>query len=135
MCHRDLFDTRDGPRNRRSEREVRVATSNGVGVWIVVGAALLAGAPAAAEPVDGPSAQSGMRAYVDPRTGALQNTPPPGTAMPAPPAFSRSGAGLVESRRPDGSVMIDLQGRFRSPLVATVTPDGTLHIDHGQPPE
>ena len=111
-----------------------MVTSKGMGVWIVVGAVLLAGAPAAGEPTDA-SAQSGMRAYADPRTGTLRSTPPPGTAMPAPAAFSRSGAGLVETRAPDGGVTIDLQGRFRSPLVATVGPDGTLHIDHGQPTE
>ena len=113
-----------------------VVTSTGRGrrVRMLAGVALLACASVAgAESADAAAGQSsGMRAYADPRTGALRDTPPPGTTAPMPAAFSRSGAGLVETRAPGGGVMIELQGRFKSPLVATVAPDGTLHIDHGQ---
>jgi hypothetical protein len=79
-----------------------------------------------------------MRAYVDPRTGALRDAPAPGTAPSAMPSgFSRSGQGLAATHAPaagDG-VMVDLQGRFQSPLVARIAPDGKVHIDHGRPGE
>ncbi|HXJ35815.1 MAG TPA: hypothetical protein VMS22_17425 [Candidatus Eisenbacteria bacterium] len=73
----------------------------------------------------------GMRAYVDPRTGQLMDHPPPGEPAPAAtPAQSRSGVGLVETRAAGGGMEVDLQGRFQSPLVATVGSDGTLHMHH-----
>jgi hypothetical protein len=43
-------------------------------------------------------------------------------------AFSRSSAGLVETRSPGGGVMVDLQGRFQSPLIATVGTDGQVRF-------
>ena len=99
-------------------------------------AVLAAASAARAEPPDPHAVQAGgMRAYADPRTGALRGSPPPGTAPPAAAAFSRSSSGLVETRGRGGGVMVDLQGRFKSPLVATVAPDGTVHIGHGQSPE
>ena len=76
---------------------------------------------------------AGFRAYVDPETGEL--TEPPEDAAPeeAPVAdFSTSEEGLVVEPHPepDGGVMVDLQGRFRSPLVATVEADGKVKIKH-----
>ncbi len=83
-----------------------------------------------------PSGTGGMRAYADPRTGALREQPMPGEPKPpATAAFSRSAVGLVETPAPGGGIMLDLQGRFRSPLVATVAPDGTVRIDHETPAE
>ncbi len=79
--------------------------------------------------------EPGMRAYADPRTGALLPEPPARATAPAAAAFSRSSAGLVPMPAPGGGVEIDLQGRFQSPLVATVEPDGTVHLHHGAPSE
>ncbi|MHC4984477.1 MAG: post-PEP-CTERM-1 domain-containing protein, partial [Planctomycetota bacterium] len=77
---------------------------------------------------------SGFRAYVDPETGEL--TEPPSDALAEEPpaaAFSTSHEGLVEtpSPAPGGGVMVDLQGRFRSPLTATVDADGKVRMQHG----
>jgi hypothetical protein len=79
--------------------------------------------------------EPGMRAYADPRTGTLLSEPPARATAPAAAAFSRSSAGLAPVPAPGGGVMIDLQGRFQSPLVATVGPDGTVHLHHGAPTE
>jgi hypothetical protein len=84
-----------------------------------------------------------MIIHIDPQTGELRKTPAPGT-MPlqlSPQernAFSTSHQGLVElpSSVPGGGVKLDLQGRFQSPLVVTVDPDGKLKMEHlGEPPE
>jgi hypothetical protein len=40
-------------------------------------------------------------------------------------ALSRSWEGLVEEVLPDGSVMVDLQGRFQEVVAVRVAPDGT----------
>jgi hypothetical protein len=93
------------------------------------------GSPARSEDAaSAPVPAAGMRAYVDPRTGALVPAPVPG-APPAAPGFSRSAAGLVETRAPGGGVMVNLQGRFQSPLVATVGPDGRVRLQHLRPAE
>ena len=92
-------------------------------------AALAEDAPRAAAPA------AGMRAYADPRTGALLPGPPPGRTVQPSAAFSRSSAGLVETRSPGGGVMVDLQGRFQSPLVATVGADGQVRFHHPHPAE
>ena len=81
-------------------------------------------------------AEGGMRVYIDPHTGQL--TKPPADAAPAEAvrtgadALSTSDVGLVEkpSPMPGGGTMIDLQGRFHTPLAVTVRPDGTLVIQH-----
>lgn len=75
--------------------------------------------------------QPGMRAYIDPRTGGFAAEPPPGEPLPALDATpSQSAADLQAVPAPGGGVMIDLQGRFQSPLVATVQPDGTIRLHH-----
>ena len=77
---------------------------------------------------DGPLPRSGMRAHIDPRTGALVE-PPPGAA-PAPLPAPRAQAGLIETPAPGGGVMVHLRGGFQSPLTATVAPDGSVHVEH-----
>jgi hypothetical protein len=79
----------------------------------------------------------GMKAFVDPQTGAFTREPAPGTAplqlSPAERnAFSTSHEGLVEvpSTVPGGGFRLDLQGRFQSPLTATVGPDGKVTTQH-----
>lgn len=99
--------------------------------WWRFGAAfgMLLVALAAVEARSEDGSDAGMRAYVDP-SGRLVPAPPPGTAVPPAAALERSGAGLTETPAPGGGRMIDLKGRFRSPVVATVQPDGSVRIDH-----
>lgn len=74
---------------------------------------------------------AGMRVYIDPVTGEFAE-PPAGAAHAPSAASSTSDAGLVEipSPVPGGGVMVDLQGRFRRPLVATIDADGKMTIRH-----
>ncbi len=86
-----------------------------------------------------PEESPGMRAYLDPVTGEF-GVPPSweeeaqGTeALVAPGApASTSDAGLVETTSPvpGGGVTVDLQGRFQSPLVATIGTDGKMTMRH-----
>ena len=98
---------------------------------------LLADAPAAPRapsrsanigaPGLGAPARGGMIVAMDPETGRI------GPASAAQRAalgvfvdetVSRSDAGLAEVHHPDGSVSIDLQGRFQDYAVAHIGPDG-----------
>jgi hypothetical protein len=110
-----------------------MGSGRGVGVWVLGIACVVGSLPARAEEApSGRAPAAGMRAYADPRTGALVPAPPPGHTPQPSPAFSRSSAGLVETRSPNGGVMVDLRGRFQSPLVATVGPDGRVRLHHGR---
>jgi hypothetical protein len=76
-----------------------------------------------------------MRIYRDPVTGELGDPPaeaPDQISLPPADALSTSSEGLVEtpSPMPDGGVMVDLQGRFRSPLIATQDAEGKITIQH-----
>lgn len=78
-----------------------------------------------------------MRVYVDPNTGEILQPPAGAPANETiesqeEEAFSTSSEGLVEtpSPVPGGGVILDLQGRFQSPLVATQRPDGQISIEH-----
>lgn len=75
---------------------------------------------------------SGFRAYVDPETGQLIEPPEEAPAEPTAPALSTSDEGLVAvpSPVPGGGNMVNLQGRFRSPLTATVGADGKVRMQH-----
>lgn len=101
---------------------------------------LLAGvcavAPALAE--EAPRSLGGFRATVDPSTGEFLKNPPPQAAVPLTPgernAASRSHEGLVVRPHPQGNgEYVDLQGRFQSPLMATVGPDGKIIMFHAAP--
>ena len=98
-------------------------------VWgFLVGVATAEDAPGVTTP---PPAS--MRVHIDPSTGAIVPAPvgPPAPAQLAP-AASHSAQGLVERPAPGGGVMLDLQGRFLSPVTATVAPDGAPHAEcHG----
>lgn len=92
---------------------------------------------AIAAPVVTDPGADGMVVYVDPRTGKLSSEPAPGsTPLVLPPetqsALSTSGEGLTQtpSPVPGGGIMIDLQGRFQSPLIATVDETGKLRVGH-----
>ena len=76
------------------------------------------------------NASPAMKAHVDPKTGRL-GPPPVGAvraATPATPAVNSSHAGLVEEpgKGPGGGVIVDLQGRFRSHVTATIGTNGQL---------
>ena len=85
-------------------------------------------------PAAGPAMRSGYVAFVDPVTGSM--TPPSATVtVPVDPNNS-SVAGLVPVHQNSGAI-VDLQGRFRSQMVAVIEPDGTLDVhcsgdDHGK---
>ena len=74
---------------------------------------------------------AGMRVYIDPVTRDFAELPTGRTLAPSA-SSSTAHAGLVEtrSRVPGGGVTVDLQGRFRSSLVATIGTDGKLAIRH-----
>jgi len=76
-----------------------------------------------------PPGAAGMVVGIDPETGEL--------GMPTPEQLQKisdsqqsqvdhSSAGLVEVHRPDGSVSIDLQGRFQEYATVRIGPDGNL---------
>ena len=54
-------------------------------------------------------------------------------AVPPVSASSTSHQGLIEQAAPDGGVMVDLRGRFRSAATATVGADGKVHVDSVPP--
>lgn len=82
------------------------------------------------------SAASTQKAYVDPQTGKF--VPPPRVQAPpdnqplSPAALSMSVETLQEepSPVPGGGMMIDLKGRYRSPITATIDGDGRTTVEH-----
>jgi hypothetical protein len=76
-----------------------------------------------------------MLIYIDPQTGVVRNAPAPGTVpLQVTPALqnalSTSHHGLVETPAAGGGVQVDLQGRFQSPLAATIDAQGDLRLQH-----
>ena len=90
-------------------------------------------------PAQLPSGAAGMKAHIDPdnktfkgpRVGKPTVTLPPEHAR----AFSTSARGLAQrpSSAPGGGVMVHLEGRFMTPLTATLSPAGRLTIQHLPP--
>lgn len=73
---------------------------------------------------------AGMRVSIDPDTGELgMPTPEQQKAMDDDlrEMLSRSADGLQPEVLPDGSVRVDLQGRFQSVSVASIDAAGQLH--------
>ena len=77
-----------------------------------------------------------LRVYVDPETGEFI-TPPkrevPVSRKMALPAASNISQEWLEERPspvPGGGTMVDLKGRFRSPLTATTNGNGKTKIEH-----
>lgn len=83
-----------------------------------------------------PGEAASMRVYINPNTGEILEPSVGALATEAPEsreeAFSTSSEGLVEtpSPVPGGGIILDLQGRFHSPLVATKKADGKISIEH-----
>jgi hypothetical protein len=81
---------------------------------------------------DAAPGSAAMRAYIDPETGEIQAGVGPVVPLSLDPgvqnALRRDSEGLVEVRHADGSVSIDLQGRFQSVSVAHIGEDGTVGV-------
>jgi hypothetical protein len=89
------------------------------------------------KPATAPNGAAGMMVYIDPQTGAILKEPAPGSVpLQLTPqlqaAFSTSHQGLVEvpNSVPGGGVILDLQGRFQSPVFATIDANGKVKIQH-----
>jgi hypothetical protein len=77
-----------------------------------------------------------FKVYIDPETGEFI-TPEEAEVLPEkklipPAAYSTSQEGLEESPSsvPGGGTMVDLKGRFQSPLTATIDSSGDIKIEH-----
>ena len=94
--------------------------------------------PAAAAPAP-TTRPAGLLAFVDPVTGKLFEPPPADVeemlrSASFRAAVSTSHDGLTEVKRPTGGYGLNLQGRFRSAVVAVVGPDGKVRMGHPAPP-
>jgi hypothetical protein len=80
-------------------------------------------------------AEAGMWIYKDPETGTIG--PRPAGAEPASSInpLNDSDAGLVQVQLPDGSYMVDLQGRFQDYYVLEMTPSGQRVVKCVQNPK
>lgn len=80
-----------------------------------------------------PEGLSAMRVYRDPETGELTHQPPPGLARGLSEEMrrrvSRSSEGLRARTLPDGTNVLNLQGRFLALSVAKRTADGKVVTD------
>ncbi len=99
----------------------------GAAVLLVV---LLVNLPAADTPVAASTQAGALRVQLDPETGEMV----PVTGLDKAEferqldqRLDRSGAGLTEVHHSDGSVSMDLQGRFQSLSVATTDSAGNVH--------
>ena len=71
----------------------------------------------------------GQDIHVDSQTGEIQPLTPQEAAKLAEglkPMLNKSTDGLVQVQHPDGSVSVDLQGRFQNVAVVRVNKDGTV---------
>ena len=81
---------------------------------------------------------AGMKLYIDTETGEfvvpsgkVPSAKPPSVAQER--MFSTSSKGLIKrsSNVPGGGESVSLQGRFMSPLILKIGPDGKQSINHG----
>ena len=77
-----------------------------------------------------------LKVYIDPETGEFitpeEAEAPPEERLTPSAAYSTSHEGLEErpSPVPGGGTMVDLKGRFQSPLTATIDSNGDIKIEH-----
>ena len=74
--------------------------------------------------------QAGMRVAIEPETGELTVPSPQQQKLmeqELQEALSRSDVGLYEEVLPDGTVKVNLQGRFQNASIAVIDDDGNLH--------
>jgi hypothetical protein len=135
-------DVPPAPNDSEDAMAAQFSTIRGlVGTSLVTAACLVTPVTTAlAEPSDTAGAvttsgAAGQWIHIDPQTGARTARPPAdaAAAMAGNPAFSTSSQGLVEEPAPGGGVTVNLQGRFRSAVVATVGADGKVSVDCQSP--
>ncbi len=83
-----------------------------------------------AVPAPGAPGRAGMHVAIEPESGELTVASPEqrkSTDHELEESLSRSADGLYEEFLPDGTVKVNLQGRFQSASVAVIGADGTLH--------
>lgn len=82
----------------------------------------------------GTGAASGLVAHTDPLTGEFLPEPPANGVTPqraeAATKVPAVQFDVVPSPTPGGGIMIDLQGHFQTPLVATIDADGKVTMKH-----
>ena len=81
-------------------------------------------------PIELTPGAAAMRASIDPETGTLVQEYVPASKADSPELqnmLSQSTEGLVEVHHPDGTVSVNLQGRFHSASVARIDSSGKLH--------
>lgn len=80
-----------------------------------------------------PAQASGLRVYRDPATGKIGPPPagfqPPGLSIAEQQMLNRTDHGLRERTLPNGAVVVDLQGRFRSMAIATTAANGKPEVN------
>lgn len=78
------------------------------------------------------TAESASRVYIDPKTRKLGGPPPgtkpPGLSIAEQNKLSRADTGLKKRLLPNGTSLVNLQGRFQNMSVVTMTPDGKTHM-------
>ncbi len=85
---------------------------------------------AASQPFPLAPGSAGMIVTIDPETGRITAPTPAVLAQllgTRDLTLNHSTEGLVERRMPDGSYMLDLQGRFREYYLVRIDADGGLH--------
>jgi hypothetical protein len=96
-------------------------------------AARAAAIPEATASQSGQPAPSRGGIFRDPQTGLLSMIGPDNSIIPLSPelqnALSTSHEGLVEEQAPGGGVIVNLQGRFQSLMVATQGTDNKVSVE------
>ena len=119
---------------KKSNRKITMATVIAIG--LIVPALWYSTKPVTAQEESPVQAQPGQRAFIDPATGGFIEQPKtaPSTSERAAEAaaLDTSDEGLVEtsSTVEGGGMVVDLQGRFRSPVTAKVDESGKTVISH-----
>jgi hypothetical protein len=76
--------------------------------------------------------QMAGRVFINPETGKLGGPPPgvepPGLSIATQNRLSRSSDGLQTQQLPDGTVLMNLQGRFQNMSVVTLDEHGEAHL-------
>ena len=76
--------------------------------------------------------QMAGRVFINPETGKLGGPPPgvepPGLSIATQNRLSRSSHGLQVQQLPDGTVLMNLQGRFQNMSVVTLDEHGEAHL-------
>lgn len=113
---------------RKTKRGRLVATIAAVALLAVacgIGIRAYAQSSSAPKPVNGASKVDTQSTQSAPQTDS-QTDADARLADSLKNALSTSSEGLTEVRHPDGTVTVDLEGRFQNFSVAKVNPDGTI---------